>query len=271
MIISRGYKYMRKIAVLLLTICLAFTFSACGNKRDADAIIEDAINAYSAAIGQDENVESYMDELAGIDEDKATLWQEIFDYWDYANNELVVNEGVLPDGLPKDDSLAIVILGFELNDDGTMQDELIGRLNVALACASQYPNAYVVCTGGGTAKNNKDVTEADLMAKWLVENGLEESRLIIENKSMTTLENAGFTYQILLEKYPQVKEIALITSSYHIPWGSLIFEATILKSAAESNTPKIHIVSNAAYNTVNEKYKDVLKFETMQLTQLIEY
>ena len=262
---------MKKLSLILLTISLAFTFSACGNKREADLIIEDAINAYSDAVCQDENVEGYMAELAEVDEDKAELWQDIFDYWDYANNELVVNEGMLPDDLPKDDSLAIVILGFELNDDGTMQEELIGRLNVALNCAKQYPNAFVVCTGGGTAKNNKNVTEANLMAKWLIENGLDENRIIIENKSMTTLENARFTYKILLEDYPQVNRIALVTSSYHIPWGSLIFEATILKSAAESNTPMIHIVSNAAYNTVNEKYKDVLKFETMQLTQLIEY
>ena len=67
-------------------------------------------------------------------------WGGIMDYWDYANSELQVNTDKLPDDLPDDDSLCIVVLGFELNDDGSMQDELIGRLNVAMKCAEQYPN-----------------------------------------------------------------------------------------------------------------------------------
>ena len=74
------------------------------------------------------------------------------DYWNYANNELQVNVDTLPDNLPDGDNLVLAVLGFELNDDGTMQDELIERLTVALNCAEQYPNAYVLCTGGGTAK-----------------------------------------------------------------------------------------------------------------------
>ena len=41
-----------------------------------------------------------------------------------------------------------------------MKDELLGRLNVALSCAERYPKAYVLCTGGGTARNSPDATEA---------------------------------------------------------------------------------------------------------------
>lgn len=96
----------------------------------------------------------------------------------------------LPENLPQDDSLALVILGGGLNADGSMKDELIRRLNVGLDCAEQYPNAYVVCTGGATAKENKDVTEAGQMGAWLLENGLEEDRLILEDRSRSTIENA---------------------------------------------------------------------------------
>lgn len=51
---------------------------------------------------------------------------------------------VLPDGLPDTDELCIVVLGFQLNPDGSMRDELINRLNVALRSAEKYPNAYIV-------------------------------------------------------------------------------------------------------------------------------
>lgn len=41
--------------------------------------------------------------------------------------------------------------------------------------------AYVAVTGGGTAKNNPNATEADQMAAWMIANGLDENRLIVEN------------------------------------------------------------------------------------------
>lgn len=63
----------------------------------------------------------------------------------------------------------------------------------ALASAQKYPNAYVAVTGGGTAKNNPNVIEADQMEAWMIANGLDENRLIVENKSKSTVQNAQFT------------------------------------------------------------------------------
>ena len=54
------------------------------------------------------------------------------EYWDYVNTDMNVNVDVLPDGLPNDDSLCITVLGVALNDDGTMKDELVGRLQTDL-------------------------------------------------------------------------------------------------------------------------------------------
>ena len=103
------------------------------------------------------------------------------DYWGYVNTGLVINADSLPENLPGDDSLALVILGQGLKPDGSMKDELIRRLKVGFDCSKQYPNAYVVCTGGGTAKENKEITEAGQMGAWLLENGLKENRLILED------------------------------------------------------------------------------------------
>jgi len=126
-----------------------------------------------------------------------------------------------------------------------------------------------IATGGGTAANNKEVTEAGLMGEWLKEHGVDEGRLIIEDASHTTAENARFSYNILLADYPQVKSVALVSSSYHIAWGSLLFEASFLKAASEQQSPEIHVISNAAYPFENEKYMDTLRFETGGMLQLI--
>ena len=93
------------------------------------------------------------------------MWHNIMDSWTYNNYHMPIYEDVLPDGLPLDDSLCIVIMGYGLNPDGSMQPELIGRLETALACAVRYPNAYVLCTGGGTAKRCPEATEAGRMGE----------------------------------------------------------------------------------------------------------
>ena len=58
--------------------------------------------------------------------------------------------------------------------------ELADRLNVALASAEKYPNAYILCTGGGTASKNAKVTEAGQMAQWLTDRGISQERIITE-------------------------------------------------------------------------------------------
>ena len=139
-----------------------------------------------------------------------------------------------------------------------MKDELIGRLQVALDSAKKYPNAYVACTGGGTASQNPSATEADQMAAWLIDNGVDPDRVIVENKSTSTVENAQFTYKILRESYPQIDSICMITSDYHIPRGCLLYNSRLLLSAYESGDKLLDIVSNAGYVTGSQGYESIL-------------
>lgn len=135
------------------------------------------------------DIQRLVEKLKALNSTKGEEWEKIMKYGDYVNTDMNVNV----DGLPNDDSLCITVLGVALSDDGTMKDELVGRLQTALASAQKYPNAYVAVTGGGTAKNNPNATEADQMAAWMSANGLDENRLIVENKSKSTVQNAQFT------------------------------------------------------------------------------
>ncbi len=271
---------MKKMTSVILSAVLACGMNGCGQKESsassssvsADKLIEQIIT-YHGCYGSeaDDKVNSLLSELKKTDSRQGELWTEIMEYWDYANSELPVNIDRLPDGLPNDNTLAITVLGFELNDDGTMQDELVSRLNVALECSKQYPNAYVICTGGGTARNNPNVSEGGLMGEWMLAHGLDESRLIIENQSHTTAENATNSYEILLRDYPQVNSVALVSSDYHIAWGSLLFEAAFLKSASEKQTPEIHVISNSSCKIDNDIYlrDEILRWETGGMLQMI--
>lgn len=193
------------------------------------------------------SVQVDIDKLAALDKESADRWTAIIKYWNDANEKDFVNRDILPDGLSDDNSLCIVVLGYQLNADGTMKDELIGRLETALDNADKYPNAYILVTGGGTASANSSATEADCMAEWLLENGIAEDKVIIENMSKTTAENALFSYAILNRDYPEVSSIAIVTSDYHIPLGCMLFNSEFMLDR-NKNIGDIAVVANSAYD-----------------------
>jgi len=81
------------------------------------------------------------------------------------------------------------------------------------------------------------------MSEWLESQGVDPSRLIVENHSLTTAQNAIYTFDILTEQYPRVKQIAIISSDYHIATGVLLFGAEAILRESD-----VEIVSNAAWH-----------------------
>ena len=185
--------------------------------------------------------------MRSVNPEAAEKWTRIMELWKEVNSDgFAVHEGILPDGLPDTDELCIVALGFQLNPDGSMRDELIERLEVVLRSAEKYPNAIIACTGGGTAAENEEATEADRMAEWLVSRGISPDRILVENESKTTAQNAMFTLTMLKSDYPQVRQLAIVSSDYHIPTGTLLFEAQSILDA-EDPAQRVKVVSNAAW------------------------
>ena len=219
---------------ILLCLAVAMVFPA--NAEEAQSRIERAVVSYAAEGVRDDQA---LSALAMLDPSLGEKWARIMDLWETP----VAVHDELPDDLPEDDSLCLVALGFQLNPDGTMREELTERLKVLLAASGKYPNAIIVCTGGGTAADDPDATEAGRMVEWLEQHGVDPSRLIAEDHSLTTAQNAIYTFDILEERYPQVQQIALISSDYHIATGSLLFGAEAVLRG--SNTV---IAGNAAWH-----------------------
>ena len=245
-----------KSAYRFSTLCLLlFSFavlcSGCGQraeKREPRQIIEELVVDYGSYGSEAEtHIQSLLKELRTVDADAADRWERILALWKTANTELTVHDRVLPDGLPDTDTLCIVALGFQLEPDGTMRGELVERLKVVKESAEKYPRALIVCTGGGTAAQDETATEAGKMAEWLKENGIAEERILVEDRSLTTAQNAMYTYDILTERYPQVRQLAIVSSDYHITTGTLLFEAEAILRAEKAGAEAMHVVSNAAW------------------------
>ena len=238
---------MKRLMVLILALLLALPAMAEA-ERGPQAVIEEMVvdyGAYGEAAAP--RVEELLGELEALDADTAARWRRVMALWRSVGSDLAINEGVLPDGLPDTDALCIVALGFQLNPDGSMRDELVERLKVVLRSAEKYPRAFVLCTGGGTASENPSATEAGRMAEWLVAQGVSSDRVIVEDRSLTTAQNAIYTFDLLEARYPQVTQLAIISSDYHIATGTLLFGAEAALRAEEAGMEAVQVVSNAAW------------------------
>lgn len=244
-----GYRI--RIFIFAMIFAFACFCTGCGAReepRAPQAIIEEMVVDYGSYGSEaDGQIKTLLKELRSVDAGAAERWESIMTLWKTANTDLTIHEGVLPDGLPDTDELCIVALGFQLNPDGSIRDELRERLTVVKACAEKYPNAWIVCTGGGTAAENETATEAGKMAEWLIENGIAAERVIVEDHSITTAQNAIYTYDILTESYPQVKQLVIVSSDYHIATGTLLFEAEAILRAEKTGDQAMRVVSNAAW------------------------
>ncbi len=188
--------------------------------------------------------------------DRAPVWQDIMEYVLDANREGAYGYDI-PENLPNDRSLAIVILGYALNDDGSMKAELVGRLETGLDFARAYPNAYVVVTGGGTAKNAPSVTEGGAMAEWLLQNGLEPQRLIVEDSAANTILNVENTYKILKKDYPSVTSLAIVSSDYHLPRANALFYTKLRFCAAEEGSEPLALLPGCGYQSGHNGYEAI--------------
>ncbi len=240
-----------KIFALLLSAALFVSLAGCGKTADPEGvqkIVEEIAVDYGTYKDKaKDRIDELLDDLSSSDASAGERFEKIMDIWTSEDLGKPVNYDVLPDGLPDTDELCIVVLGFQLNPDGTMKDELIERLKVAKRSAEKYPASYVVCTGGGTAAEDESATEAGEMAKWLEENGIDKERIIVEDNSITTAQNAIFTYDILTSLYTSVKKLAIVSSDYHIATGELLFKAESILRANTPGNEKLEVVSNAAW------------------------
>lgn len=105
---------------------------------------------------------------------------------------------------------AIVILGYGLQDNGTMRQILRRRVLVGLTVAQFFPQSPVIVTGGNPRNGN---TEAGQMRKMLLMLGFPDNRIIVEDKANSTVQNAAFS--VPLAKEAGTTGIILVTSSTH--------------------------------------------------------
>ena len=102
-----------------------------------------------------------------------------------------------------------IVLGLAL-ENGEPAPDLLARLDTAREYLGKYPGARLILTGGNAEGSGR--TEAAVMRDILLQRGVPEDRLILEDQSQTTKENFGNIARII----PAEKPVVMISSSYHM-------------------------------------------------------
>lgn len=105
---------------------------------------------------------------------------------------------------------AIIILGHRLEPGCKPSEDLIRRIDCAVAHWKET-NAPVIMPCGGITPGH-DRTEAEVMREMLIERGVPEEIIHLEDRSRVTIENILNAKALLGEG----KRIALVSSDYHI-------------------------------------------------------
>jgi len=112
----------------------------------------------------------------------------------------------------------LIVLGCGPNKNGTPTYFMRNRVAKAIALYKKNKYDVVIFSGG---PNMTPIAESELM-KILAWKDIPHNRMITENKSMSTVQNAVFTWELLKDK--KLKKITIVTSSFHIPRAKYIFK-----------------------------------------------
>lgn len=112
---------------------------------------------------------------------------------------------------PKNSQTTVVVLGCQINGE-TPSRMLKRRLDAAYDYLSENNDVKVIVSGG---QGSDEVTsEADVMRKYLLKRGIEDSRIFMEDKSTSTEENLRFSKEII-DKEGLCGEITIVTDGFH--------------------------------------------------------
>lgn len=131
---------------------------------------------------------------------------------------LIVEALIIMDAKTSDNSEEadyLVVLGAGLYGS-TPSPSLKSRLDEALRYADRNPESIIIVSGG--QGKGESITESLAMHRYLVNHGIDEKRIIQEDRASSTLENIRFSFNIIDGDWtaPRIPKVAILSNEYHL-------------------------------------------------------
>ena len=122
--------------------------------------------------------------------------------------------------IPAFDKDYILILGCQIKKDGTLTNLLKSRADRAIEFAKMQKEATgkdIVFVPSGGKGDDEVIAEADAIRNHLVETGIPEERILVENKLANTYENLKNSMELIhKEAKTDDAKIVFSTTNYHV-------------------------------------------------------
>lgn len=125
----------------------------------------------------------------------------------------LVTEGIVigyGHGKPDPGADYIIVLGARVKGQ-KITANLRGRLRVAEKYLKENPETKAILSGG--QGSGEDISEAEAMRQYLVQAGIQEERLLLEDQSVNTDQN--LTYSMERMESPDAS-VVLVTNKFHV-------------------------------------------------------
>ncbi len=111
----------------------------------------------------------------------------------------------------------LIVLGAHVTNDGPSRS-LSYRLDEAAAYL--LANTETVCIVSGGKGSNEPASEASVMKQYLTDKGIDENRILLEDRSTNTIENILFSKKILLARQKEDPySVGIVTNDFHLYRG----------------------------------------------------
>ena len=166
---------------------------------------------------------------------------------------------------PRYDKDFIIILGSKINKDGSLTPLLKGRVDKALDFGNkQYEvnKKKIIYVPSGGKGSDEICPEALAIKNYLIQKGIKEKQIIIEDKSTSTIENMKFSKNVIDEIKKDAK-ISFSTTSYHVFRSGVIASEQGIDCEGMGSKTKWYFYTNALIreflaNLVQERRKHII-------------
>ena len=165
---------------------------------------------------------------------------------------------------PTYDKDFVIILGSKINKDGSLPPLLKGRVDRAIDFGNkQYEmtkKKIVYVPSGGKGKD-EIMAEAEAIKKYLMERGVKEKQILIEDKSRSTIENMKFSKD-KIDNAKKDAKISFATTNYHVFRSGVIAYNQGIDCEGMGSKTKWYFYTNALIrefvaNLVQERKKHI--------------
>lgn len=178
--------------------------------------------------------------------------------------------------IPKYDKDFIIILGSKINEDGSLTPLLKGRVDKAIEFGNkQYEvtKKKIVYVPSGGKGRDETVAEAEAIKRYLIEKGVKEKQIIIEDKSTSTLENMKFSKE-KIDGINKEAKISFSTTNYHVFRSGVIANEQGIECEGIGSKTKWYFYTNALIrefiaNIVQERKKHITLILLINISLLI--